>query len=286
MKKLLILILISNTCFGQGNFNGKAANQELNGWDINNSTSYGFTLTNTAANTWHLARKDSVIYWYGTHLDTVNNPYIVSKLQNQIIAKQDLSPKYSRTATLYVLCQNIHNYCTGLGSYGVGAITGWNNSSNACANYNSATYPITFQVGWNGLANPNGSTLNFLGYNGTPPTIDTTYNNGAYSYGWFYLSTGYAVELRSDGYVLSSYSCGSAPSYYVYSAIQYTCSGCVQTTGRTITVQSSSSSLTNGYYYLGTGGYVYKITSTSSAGTASNTVGGTGYASCGSVGCP
>ena len=164
MKYLIALLLVSNICFGQGNFNGKANNQLLNAWDINNSTSYGFTLAHTPNNSWHIARKDSVIYWYGTNIDTVNNSYIVNKLQNQSISKRDLSPKYQHNATLYPYCWQYVSYCTGTSAYPydptasgnqtLTTITGWNNSSSACAaNIFSCGVKcgiVGFQVGWTG----------------------------------------------------------------------------------------------------------------------------------------
>ena len=304
MRILFAFLLITNICFGQGNFNGKAANQLLNAWDINNSTSYGFTLTNTPNNSWHIARKDSVIYWYGTHIDTVNNLTISLKAQNQSISKRDLSVKFTRTASLYPknwqVCTAVSGlsgypsmigttYCTAnAGSINVASttITGWNNGSNVCSASPTTGYDnAPFQVGWNGLSNPTAGTTTLTFYGGSP-VIDTTYNNGAYSYGWFYLyPNNIAVELRSDGLVLATYSCGSAGSTYTYTAQQYSCGACTST-GRTVTVQSSSNSLTNGYYYSGTGGFVYKITSSASSGTSGIVVSGGGHTTCAGVGCP
>lgn len=230
-------------------------------------------------------------------LDTVNNPYIGWKGQYDFVVKQDLSPRWQHNATLYPFCWQYVSYCTGTSAYPydptasgnptLTTITGWNNSSNACsANIFSCGTKcgiVGFQVGWTGPLGQ-GVQLHFLT---GQPNIDTTYNNGAGSYGWFVLSTGYVVSLDNRGYIVASgyVNCGSTPSYYVYSATQYTCGSC-SATGRTTTVQASSNSLTNGYYYIGTGGYVYKITSSASSGTAANSVSGTGYSSCSGVGCP
>jgi hypothetical protein len=172
--KLLLLLLIPAWCFGQ-NWSGKASNQTISYYDLQDAVSLGvFPATGTTIPSSNQQVKKSLV---GTYIiNNVTNSYYSAKSSNQILAKRDLTA-YANGDTLY--------YAGYTG--GDGSAYGWSNSTLACAHASA----IKRVVYWDGTLGVGTHLHN------TPPTGLNRYTDGSGNI-YYYLS-GYYVTIDTAG---------------------------------------------------------------------------------------